>query len=544
MTRRFLPFLALELSATSGCLVSPADESLAYDRDHDGWQAVEVGGQDCDDGAASVYPGAAESCLDEVDSDCDGLSCPERIDSLLTADDVWAWGEEGASLGGEVDLADFDGDGNSELLVTEPGAAGGQGRVLAVLLPRPEPLDPAADALGAFTAEGAGGLRASSAGDLDGDGDDEVAISATGGAATVWLVDELVGETTTAEAASWLTVADDQPADSTSEEPPGPSESEVRFGRVHSLGDRDGTGAGVWLLSSPGYSAAEERRGAVFLLAGLPAAGVEAPDAAVATIHGSAAEDALGLSEADSCPDLDGDGRPDAFLEAVGYRPEELGADGGPDVSTGGLFGFIGDPRGDLAVADADLRIVSLLGNSTLGRGGRVGDVDADGYDDVGAFFGAGAGEFLVFLGPVSGVLYPNDAQVRLVGGIGETLTSAFGDHWAGEVDADGDHRDDVLVSATLEGTAGLGDGPDQSGATYLFLGPLSGVQNPDHARMRWVGAFEGGQQGLALAHDLAGRGELDLLLGAELAQPGDEPPAREGSRGALFLVPGAFAAL
>ena len=47
------------------------------DADGDGHDRPDLGGDDCDDGAPGVYPGAAEVCGDGVDQDCDGrdLSC-------------------------------------------------------------------------------------------------------------------------------------------------------------------------------------------------------------------------------------------------------------------------------------------------------------------------------------------------------------------------------------------------------------------------------------------------------------------------------------
>lgn len=532
--------LSVALTLAGGCLVTPADRELAYDRDHDGRQAVEVGGDDCDDGAPDVHPGAEESCLDDVDSDCDGLGCPARVDVLLGDDDVWAWGEAGAHLGWDAGVADLDGDGTPELLVGLDASDDSEGAVVRVTLPRTDPFDLAADAAGWFDARVNGGLRASSAGDLDGDGDADVAISSTGRIARVWVLDDVPVDGGASDADGILTVADEErrPDDAL----PDTTAPGREFGRVVGLGDRDGDGGGEWLLSSPGYSAEGTRRGAVFLISGIPSGTIEAPSVAITTFHGGEEDHALSLPDTGSCPDLDGDGRPDPLLEAPGYRAPELGSAGNLTVTPGGVFGFSGDPSGDVRLDDAELRIVSIVGNSSIARAARAGDVDGDGYDDVGAWYGAGVGEMLVFLGPLSGNLYPNDANVRLIGGVGDTLTDAFADQWSGEVDVDADGRDDLLVSATLEGTAGLGAGPDQSGATYLFLGPLTGVQNPDHARIRWVGAFEGGEQGLAIAHDFSGDGALDLLLGAEGAWP--EPSESPGSPGALLLVDDAFGGL
>ncbi|MFZ5481927.1 MAG: MopE-related protein [Myxococcota bacterium] len=44
------------------------------DCDGDGYEAVGVGGDDCDDGDAATHPGAAEGCGDLRDDDCDGAT--------------------------------------------------------------------------------------------------------------------------------------------------------------------------------------------------------------------------------------------------------------------------------------------------------------------------------------------------------------------------------------------------------------------------------------------------------------------------------------
>lgn len=45
-----------------------------FDQDSDGYRSARAEGMDCDDDAAAIYPGAAESCLDLADNDCDQLS--------------------------------------------------------------------------------------------------------------------------------------------------------------------------------------------------------------------------------------------------------------------------------------------------------------------------------------------------------------------------------------------------------------------------------------------------------------------------------------
>jgi hypothetical protein len=65
--------ICLLIGSFAGCYFnreSPDDyyvEGSRDDFDGDGWEA----GADCDDGNASVYPGAEEICGDGIDNDCD-----------------------------------------------------------------------------------------------------------------------------------------------------------------------------------------------------------------------------------------------------------------------------------------------------------------------------------------------------------------------------------------------------------------------------------------------------------------------------------------
>ncbi|MCB9674340.1 MAG: hypothetical protein H6737_04440 [Alphaproteobacteria bacterium] len=58
---------------------------------------------DCDDGAASVYPGGVEACVDGVDNDCDGLV--DAADPDFTAQGVEFWlDQDGDSVGTSADV--------------------------------------------------------------------------------------------------------------------------------------------------------------------------------------------------------------------------------------------------------------------------------------------------------------------------------------------------------------------------------------------------------------------------------------------------------
>lgn len=121
----------LELSTNdvaNPTLSIPISGQAVSDSDGDGYDSEYAGGGDCDDADATVYPGAADSFYDGVDSDCDGASdydrdgdgydsdayggddCDDSDDAIHPgATDAWYDGED-TNCDGESDY-DKDGDG-------------------------------------------------------------------------------------------------------------------------------------------------------------------------------------------------------------------------------------------------------------------------------------------------------------------------------------------------------------------------------------------------------------------------------------------------
>ncbi|MDP6933146.1 MAG: putative metal-binding motif-containing protein, partial [Myxococcota bacterium] len=182
----------------------------------------------------------------------------------------------------------------------------------------------------------------------------------------------------------------------------------------------------------------------------------------------------------------------------------------------------------------ADEAEAYLHGNSSslfFGTALDMGDLDGDGYGDV--LVGDHAiGVALVYLGPVSGVKAPGDADYALVGGT-DGAGAAYGG--AGESvamsDVNGDGHLDALVG---EGTFDLDSSTVYSGAVYLAYGPIT--QNLNLSAGDGDAVFRGdtekeyvGQQ-LVNAGDTNDDGYEDFLFSS---------PEEGGDDGAAFLVLG-----
>jgi len=293
-----------------------------------------------------------------------------------------------------------------------------------------------------------------------------------------------------------------------------------------SAGDLDGDGYPELLVGSPGHADAGANSGKAYLVPGPLSAGTTGlADVAQASWSGTNLLDYVGIS-AVAVGDLTGDGVPDLSIGAPGFDGEGGG---------GGRAWVIAGPVGEGAqvLDDAWASVTGLSAPPTLpyplhgalGTGDFVGDsvagpadYDGDGVDDLalGAngdqTYGPETGKVAVFFGPVeAGDLLVSDAGATL---LGATALAYTGSPILASPDLDGDGLPELLVAA---------DGVD-AGLVYV-LHPAPGVDGSvDEASVRLAGVETGDELGAAIAtpRDLDGDDALDLAVGAPLADGGE----------------------
>lgn len=407
---------------------------------------------------------------------------------------------------GVAAVGDVNGDGCAGLLVGASTAAG-TGRAYLVCTPPGGRVDVEAAATATFAGVDANSyLGASLAGgdDLDGDGLPDVAIGADGaGEGAVYvLAGPFAGEVS--PDAAFLTVVGDG------------GES---LSNVASVGDVTGDGAPDLALAGDGATGAPRYAGVVSVVSGGagPSGRVEASDLDVRIVGSGYAEyagDSLSRGG-----DLDGDGVDDLVVGGAGV---------GGSAHEGGVAWILPGPlAGTMSLADVAITVDGTgYGGGVSMHAAGVGDLDGDGYRDVGIGLpwpGAYAGSVFVVHGPPGDVVDVDDAATRFDG------SWAGGQHGyaalpmeVGDLNADG--TPDLAVGAPtttgyLEDAEGdLVEQYDSAGALILAFGPFArGVHDLDDADTIWRGDQEYGHAGepLAAPGDVDGDGCAEVLVGS-----------------------------
>lgn len=429
------------------------------DTDDDGDGFTETDG-DCDDTNPDAFPGAPEACGSGVDLDCDGSApdCPLFGDGEL---DGWrgaVWGDTaGARLGqgepGALAAGDLDGDGLDDLLVVALfGGASGEGQVgrLVGPLETDDTLSGRADAVALGRAlDEDFGRGLASLGDVDGDG-----------VADVFVAAPLADDAGRNAGAVWMLSAD-RLGDPLGAPTLLGAAAGDELGEMANVGDVNGDGRADLVVGAQ-FAGADE--GAVYLFAG-PITVLS--DATLGVDGGPG--DELG-SAVGGGADLDGDGLPDVALGARGWGGDARGA----------VAIYSGLALGRQGLGEAHALITGRAAGDDLGWGISIatgGDLNGDGYADlaVGArgddTEGRDAGAAFVFFGPVlAGQVDLSAADVVFVGEAGGDWT---GDSLTMPGDLDLDGADDLVVGSGYAQNPGR-TSPWGGGAAYVVLGPVS----------------------------------------------------------------------
>ncbi|MBI2339567.1 MAG: FG-GAP repeat protein [Deltaproteobacteria bacterium] len=479
---------------------------------------------DCDDAESAANPGKTEVCNDGIDNDCDGTSnnCGVTGTIDLSTADAKLTGEAVGDYAGIAisGAGDVDGDGVDDLLVGAYGEdSGGSLAGAAYLVLGPVSGTQSLSAADAkLMGEAAGdyaGWAVSGAGDLNNDGYDDLLVGT--------YYNDAGG---TDAGAAYLVlgpVSGTQSLSAADAKLTGEAADDHAGWSVSNVGDINLDSYDDFSIGAMYEDSGATNAGAAYLVLGPVSSGTSSLSTADAKLTGEAADDDAGWSVS-GAGDLNNDGYNDLL---VGTYGEDSGGS-----NAGAAYLVLGPVSGSQSLSTADAKLVGEASDDFAGIAVGAGDVDNDGYDDllVGArgedSGGTNAGAAYLVLGPVSGSVDLSTADAKLTG---EAAYDYAGWSVSKVGDINLDSYDDFLIGALYEDSGG-----SNAGAAYLVLGPVSsGTSSLSTADAKLVGEASGDYAGRAVAGagDVDSDGYNDLLVGAHYNDAGGS------SAGAAYLI-------
>jgi hypothetical protein len=445
---------------------------------------------DCDDASSAANPGAAEVCGDIVDEDCDGEARSCGYSGAIDPLDAYAHirGYPSIYLGTDTTpTGDLDGDGDDDLAV----ATSFQG-VFLFAGPISGTLEASKDTMGELTNTTSGdgiGHDVQGIGDQDGDGYDDLMVEAYSWGGVTGRAYIVLGPMTGAEAVDEAAVATITGATSGD-----------YMSWYPSAGDVNGDGIIDPMLGSPGPSGTP---GDSYIFFGPVTSGDLSAADADASFIGITNDDWTGGQNAAN-GDVDGDGTDDVLVSA-----EQTDYTGSDD---GAVWLFYGPVGGEYSVDEADTLFYGAPSGTHLGWFSAInGDLDGDGLDDVvlSAPSGGDGIVYIVYADAVSGSSEVDVAKAEgyIAGDPGSYQT--FGNYVDAGGDIDSNGTDELTVCS-----AGAGGG---TGIAWTFYGPISGsFEASADAGFTVTGdAGQGMGSSCVFVGDVTADGADDLAIGA-----------------------------